>query len=132
NSGTNGSGAGGSTLTGAGSTFIYPLMSRWSADYAQQHGGRVNYGSLGSGAGIRQFSEQTVDFGATDSPMTDAELAAAKGGAALHIPIAMGPVVVTYNLPSVTQPLKLTGEVIADVFLGTITRWNDARIAALN
>lgn len=131
-SGTQGNRAGGSDLTGAGSTFIYPLMSRWSADYAQQHGGRVNYGSLGSGAGIRQFSEQTVDFGATDSPMTDQELAAAKGGATLHVPIAMGPVVVTYNLPSVTQPLKLTGEVIADIFLGTIDRWNDARIAALN
>jgi phosphate transport system substrate-binding protein len=123
---------GGVDLTGAGSTFIYPLLSSWTSDYAQRQGVRINYGSLGSGAGIRQFSEQTVDFGATDSPMTDEELAAARGGATLHLPVAMGAVVVTYNLPSVTAPLKLTGDVIADIFLGTVTKWNDPKLAAIN
>lgn len=119
-------------LTGAGATFPYPIYSRWFSDYAQETGVRINYGSLGSGAGIRQVSEQTVDFGASDSPMTDAELADAKGGRLLHIPTVMGAVVVTYNLPAVSQPLKLSGDVIAAIFLGTITKWNDPRIAALN
>jgi phosphate transport system substrate-binding protein len=119
-------------LTGAGATFPYPIYSRWFSDYDQQKGVRINYGSLGSGAGIRQLSEQTVDFGASDSPMTDEELAAAKGGAVLHVPTVIGGVVVAYNVPAVAQPLKLTGDVIADLFLGRITKWNDPRIAATN
>ena len=119
-------------LTGAGATFPYPIYSRWFADYAQESGVRINYANLGSGAGIRQLSEQTVDFGATDSPMTAEELAAAKGGAVLHVPTVIGAVAITYNLPAVTQPLKLTGDVLADVFLGRVTKWNDARIAATN
>ncbi|MEW5917932.1 MAG: phosphate ABC transporter substrate-binding protein PstS, partial [Gemmatimonadota bacterium] len=81
---------------------------------------------------IRQLSEQTVDFGASDAPMTDEEMAKAKGGAILHFPTVLGANVITYNLPEVTQPLRLTGEVIADIFLGKITKWNDQRIAVLN
>jgi phosphate transport system substrate-binding protein len=122
----------GADLTGAGATFPYPLYSKWFSDYATKTGVKINYQSIGSGGGIRQLSEQTVDFGATDAPMTDAELAKAKGGPVLHIPTVMGAVVVTYNLPGVTEPLKLTGEVVAAIYQGQITKWNDARIAALN
>ncbi len=130
--GKGGGGGGAVDLTGAGATFPYPIYSRWFADYAQESGVRINYANLGSGAGIRQLSEQTVDFGATDSPMTAEELAAAKGGAVLHVPTVIGAVAIAYNLPSVTQPLKLTGDVVADVFLGRVTKWNDPRIAAAN
>ena len=119
-------------LTGAGATFPYPLYSKWFADYAAQTGVRINYQSIGSGGGIRQLSEGTVDFGASDSPMSDAELAKAKGGPVLHIPMVVGAVAVTYNLPGLEQPLHLSGPVLGDVFLGKITKWNDPRIAALN
>ena len=119
-------------LTGAGATFPYPLYSKWFDAYAAKTGVRINYQSIGSGGGIRQLSEQTVDFGASDSPMSDVELAKARGGPILHYPMTMGAVVITYNLPSVTRPLRLTGDVVADVYLGRITKWNDARIAALN
>ena len=119
-------------LTGAGATFPYPLYSKWFSDYAAKTGVRINYQSIGSGGGIRQLSEQTVDFGASDSPMSDAEMAKAKGGPIVHIPMVLGAVAVTYNLPDVSAPLKLSGEVLADVFRGTITKWNDARVAALN
>lgn len=122
----------GADLTGAGSTFAYPLYSHWASDYTKVAGVNINYQSIGSGGGIRQFSEQTVDFGATDGPMSDEELSRAKGGAVLHIPTALGGVVVTYNLPTVNQPLKLTGQVVANMFLGKITKWNDPQIAALN
>ena len=119
-------------LTGAGATFPQPLYSKWFSDYARQTGVRINYQSIGSGGGIRQLSEGTVDFGATDSPMTDDEIAKAKGGPVLHIPTVLGAVVVTYNLPDVTQSLRLTGPVLADIFLGRIKKWNDPRIAQLN
>jgi len=119
-------------LTGAGATFPYPLYSKWFSDYAAKTGVRINYQSIGSGGGIRQLSEQTVDFGASDSPMSDAEMAKAKGGPIVHIPTVLGAVAVTYNLPDVSAPLKLSGEVLADIFRGTITKWNDARVAALN
>ena len=119
-------------LTGAGATFPYPIYSKWFSDYAATTGVRINYQSIGSGGGIRQLSEQTVDFGASDAPMSDAEMAKAKGGKVLHFPTVLGAVVVTYNLPGVNTPLKLTGTVLADIFLGKITKWNDARIAALN
>ena len=122
----------GADLTGAGATFPYPLYLKWFEAYAAKTGVKINYQSIGSGGGIRQLSELTVDFGATDAPMSDAELAKAKGGPVLHIPTALGAVVITYNLPEVAQPLKLTGEVVAAIFQGQITRWNDARIAALN
>ncbi|HEY2064653.1 MAG TPA: phosphate ABC transporter substrate-binding protein PstS, partial [Gemmatimonadaceae bacterium] len=101
-------------------------------EYAAKTGVKINYQPIGSGGGIRQLSEQTVDFGATDAPMTNDEMAKAKGGPIQHIPTALGAVVVTYNLPGVTQPLKLTGDVIAMIYQGQITKWNDARIASLN
>lgn len=121
----------GADLTGAGATFPYPIYSKWFSDYATKSGVKINYQSIGSGGGIRQLTEGTVDFGASDAPMTDAELAKAKGPI-LHIPTVLGAVVVTYNVPGVTQPLKLTGDIVADIFLGKITKWNDRRIAAIN
>src|SRR3982750_4393228 len=122
----------GADLTGAGATFPYPLYSKWFDAYATKTGVKINYQSIGSGGGIRQLSEQTVDFGATDAPMSDAELAKAKGGPIMHIPTVLGAVAVTYNLAQVTQPLKLTGDVLASIYQGQITKWNDARIASLN
>jgi phosphate transport system substrate-binding protein len=119
-------------LTGAGATFPYPLYNKWVSEYAAKTGVKINYQSIGSGGGIRQLQEQTVDFGASDAPMSDAEMTAAKGGAVFHIPATAGVVAIAYNLPEVTQQLKLTGPVVADIFLGKITKWNDARIAALN
>ena len=122
----------GAALTGAGATFPAPLYSKWFDAYATKTGVKINYQPIGSGGGIRQLSEQTVDFGATDAPMSDAELAKAKGGEVLHVPTALGAVVVIYNLPGVPTGLKLTGEVIAAIYQGQITRWNDPRIASLN
>lgn len=119
-------------LNGAGATFPYPIYSKWFSDYARTTGVKINYQSIGSGGGIKQLSEGTVDFGATDGPMTNEELAAAKGGHILHFPSVLGADVITYNLPALTDPLRLTGELVADIFLGRITRWNDARIAAVN
>jgi phosphate transport system substrate-binding protein len=119
-------------LTGAGATFPNPIYSKWFADYAQSTGVKINYQSIGSGGGIRQLSEQTVDFGASDGPMSDQELAAAKGGPILHFPTVMGAVVITYNVPGVTRPLNLSGDVIADIYSGKITKWNDAQIVAQN
>jgi phosphate transport system substrate-binding protein len=119
-------------LTGAGATFPYPIYSKWFSDYAQSTGVKINYQSIGSGGGIRQLSEQTVDFGASDGPMSDQELANAKGGPVLHFPTVMGAVVITYNVPGLTRPLNLTGDAIADIFAGKITKWNDAQIVAQN
>src|SRR6202022_387653 len=119
-------------LTGAGATFPYPLYSKWFDEYAKLTGVKINYQSIGSGGGIRQLSEATVDFGASDSPMSDAELAKAKFGPILHIPTVLGAVVITYNIPALSAPLNLTPQAIADIFAGKVTKWNDARIAALN
>ncbi|MBI3790471.1 MAG: phosphate ABC transporter substrate-binding protein PstS [Gemmatimonadetes bacterium] len=127
----NGSAAG-VDLTGAGATFPYPLYSRWFADYAARTGVRINYQSIGSGGGIRQLLERTVDFGASEAPATDEELARAKGGAVLQLPLVAGAVAIVYNLPGITEPLKLTGDLVADLFLGKVARWNDARVQALN
>ena len=124
--------ASGADLTGAGATFPNPIYSKWFSDYAAKTGVKINYQSIGSGGGIRQLSEQTVDFGASDAPMSDAEMAKAKGGPIVHIPTVLGAVAVTYNLPQVTKPLRLTGDVLASIFQGQITKWNDPRIAALN
>ena len=119
-------------LTGAGATFPYPIYSKWFAEYARKTGVRINYQAIGSGGGVRQISEQTVDFGASDGPMSDDELAKAKGGRVLHFPTVIGAVAVAYNLPGVTQQLKLDGGVLSQIFLGRLTKWNDRRIAALN
>jgi phosphate transport system substrate-binding protein len=124
--------SGGVDLTGAGATFPYPLYSKWFSMYAEKTGIRINYQSIGSGGGIRQLSEQTVDFGASDAPMSDEELGKAKGGPILHIPTVLGAVVVTYNVPGAPAALKLSGDVVAEIFLGKITKWNDTRIASLN
>ena len=119
-------------LTGAGATFPFPLYSKWFNDYAAQKGVRINYQSIGSGGGIRQLSEQTVDFGASDSPMKDDELAKARGGRVLHVPTVIGAVALIYNVPELRGQLKLDGATVADIFLGRIRKWNDPRIAALN
>ncbi len=119
-------------LTGAGASFPNPIYTRWFDEYHRATGVQINYQSIGSGGGIRQFSQGTVDFGATDGPMTDAQIAAIDGNV-LHIPTVVGAVVLTYNLPSPGDAqLSLDGETIADIFLGRITKWNDRRIAALN
>lgn len=119
-------------LTGAGATFPQPLYSKWFIDYAAKTNVRINYQPLGSGAGIKQLSEQTVDFGASDAPMSDSDMAKAKGGPVFHIPTVVGVVAIAYNLPELTTPLKLTGPVLGDIFLGKITKWSDTRIASLN
>ena len=118
-------------LNGAGATFPYPIYSKWFADYATATGVRINYQSIGSGGGIRQLTEGTVDFGASDAPMSDAELAKMKSPV-LHFPTVLGAVVITYNIPGITKAIRLTGPVVADIFAGRITKWNDARIASLN
>src|SRR3954465_4719839 len=123
---------GSAALTGAGATFPAPLYTKWFDAYAKEAGVRINYQSIGSGGGIRQFTEGTVDFGASDAPMTDEQLQAVKGKVQ-HIPTVLGAVVVTYNLPSVGKtPLRFDGPTLADVFLGRITRWSNRRISALN
>ena len=126
------SSGGGADLTGAGATFPYPIYSKWFSDYANATGIKINYQSIGSGGGVRQISEQTVDFGASDGPMSDEEMAKAKGGPILHIPTVLGADVITYNVPGVTAVLKLTPSVIADIFMGRIKKWNDTRLASLN
>ena len=120
-------------LTGAGATFPAALYSKWFNDYNKVTQVQVNYQSIGSGGGIKAISDQTADFGATDSPMTDAQLKDAKGGDILHIPMALGAVVATYNIPGLEgTKLKLSGDVLAAIFLGTITKWNDPKIVADN
>ncbi|RLT38806.1 MAG: phosphate ABC transporter substrate-binding protein PstS [Chloroflexi bacterium] len=118
-------------LTGAGATFPAPLYQAWFQDYNKVAlGVKTNYQGVGSGGGIQQYTEKTVDFGATDLAMTEAELAKAPG--TQHIPMVLGSIVLTYNLGSVTTPLKFDGETVAKIWLGKITKWNDAAIAALN
>jgi len=118
-------------LTGAGATFPQPLYQKWFDEYATKTGVKINYQPIGSGGGIRQFTEGTVDFGASDAPMTDEEMSKLKAPA-YHIPTTVGVVAITYNVPGVTEPLKLTGPVVADIFLGKIKKWNDTRITSLN
>ncbi|EHQ90308.1 phosphate ABC transporter substrate-binding protein PstS [Desulfosporosinus youngiae] len=121
------------SLTGSGSSFVYPLLNQQIEEYRKQNPNiTINYQSTGSGAGIKQVSEQTIDFGATDGLMTDDQLKAAKGGKLLHIPLTLGAVAVTYNLPDVPKDLKISPAVLADIFLGKITNWNDQTIAADN
>ncbi len=119
------------TINGAGATFPFPLIDTWRVEYQQVNPDvSLNYASIGSGGGIKQFIEKTVDFGATDAPLTPTEFEQA--GSPVHIPETIGSVVLAYNLPEVTTPLNLTGPVIADIFLGNITTWNDQRIQELN
>jgi phosphate transport system substrate-binding protein len=120
-----------SSLSGAGATFPYPLYSKWFEVYRKERKVEISYQAIGSGGGIKQLKAGTVDFGASDAPLSNQE-AKEMPSAVLHIPTVAGAVVVAYNLQSVPKGLKLTGEVIADLFLGNIKRWNDKRIAALN
>jgi phosphate transport system substrate-binding protein len=119
------------TILGAGSTFIYPLFSKMFSDYNTKTGIQVNYQSIGSGGGILQLTNKTVDFGASDGPLND-EQTSKIGVPVLHIPQASGAVVVTYNLPGDNNNISLTPDIIADIFLGKIKTWNDARILAIN
>jgi phosphate transport system substrate-binding protein len=119
-------------LNGAGATFPYPMYSKWFSEYHKLHSDiEINYQSIGSGGGIRQVSEGTVEFGASDMPMNDDQLKAAKSKI-LNIPTVLGAVVPVYNIPGVSAELKFTPNVLAGIFLGTITKWNDKAIAAAN
>jgi phosphate transport system substrate-binding protein len=118
-----------SLINGAGATFPYPLYSKWFSEYAKVDPSvKFNYQSIGSGGGIKQITAQTVDFGASDKFLSDAELTAAPGKL-LHIPTVMGAVVVTYNIPGIGKGLKLTPEALSGIYLGQITKWNDPKIA---
>jgi phosphate transport system substrate-binding protein len=120
------------TLTGAGATFPNPIYTKWFDAYNKKTGVQINYQSIGSGGGIRQFTEGTVDFGATDGPMNQSQIDAV-GANVLHIPTVLGAVVVTYNLPALGETrLKFDGNALVDIFMGRITKWNDKRLAALN
>ena len=120
-------------LTGAGATFPYPLYSKMFAEYDKTCNVKVNYQSIGSGGGIQQLKELTVDFGASDGVMDEKQRAEAKGGAVLHIPTVAGAEAIIFNLPGVQKgQLKLTPDVLADIYLKKITNWNDSRIKALN
>jgi phosphate transport system substrate-binding protein len=119
-------------LQGAGATFPNPIYQRWVTEYQKKHPGvAIDYQSIGSGGGIKQILARTVDFGASDAPMSKKEMEAA-GAPIVHIPTVAGAVVPAYNLPGFTGELKLTGEVIADIYTGRIQNWGDPRIAALN
>ncbi len=132
--GCRGGGGEGRDLTGGGSSFVNPVMTKWAGLYLKERGTRVDYTSSGSGNGVQQMIDRNNDFGCTDAPMTDEQLAKARaaGGEVVHVPLVMGGVVPAYNLPGVTEPLRFTGPVLADIFLGKITRWDDPRLTALN
>jgi phosphate transport system substrate-binding protein len=119
-------------IDGAGATFPYPIYSKWFSEYNKLHPNvQINYQAIGSGGGIRQLTNQTVFFGASDGPMTDEQLKAAPD-AVLHFPTVLGGVVPSYNIPGVTADLRFTGAVLADIYLGKITKWNDAALAREN
>ncbi|MBA3659695.1 MAG: phosphate ABC transporter substrate-binding protein PstS [Gemmatimonadales bacterium] len=119
-------------MTGAGATFPNPIYTKWFDAYHRKTGVQINYQSIGSGGGIRQFTEGTVDFGASDGPMNEAQIQAV-GGNVLHLPTVLGAVAVTYNLPGVgATKLRFDGNLLVDIFMGRITSWNDKRIATLN
>jgi phosphate transport system substrate-binding protein len=121
-----------STINGAGATFPYPIYSKWFTEYNKLKSNvQINYQSIGSGGGIRQLTNQTVFFGATDGPMTNEQMQQAPGKI-LHLPTVLGAVVPIYNLPGVSGEIKFDGPVLADIFLGKITKWNDPAIAKLN
>ena len=118
------------SLTGAGATFPAPLYQKWFAEYAAKTGVQINYQPIGSGGGIKNITAKSVDFGASDAPMSAAELAAAPG--ILHIPTVAGAVVIAYNVPGIGPGVHFTPAVIADIFLGKITKWDDPQISRLN
>lgn len=120
------------TINGAGATFPFPLIDTWRVEYQKvKPEVNINYQSIGSGGGVKQFTEKTVDFGASDAPLTQNESQKTPG--AVHIPETIGSVVAAYNIPSIPDKgLKLSGEVLADIFMGQITKWNDPKIQSLN
>jgi len=125
-------GASAQNITAAGATFPYPIYNKWFTEYNQIHPNvKINYQSIGSGGGITQTSEGTVDFGASDMPVTDDKIAAAKVKF-MHIPTVLGAVVPIYNIPGVSKVLNFSGDVIADIYLGKITKWNDPRLVKDN
>src|SRR5438034_5940896 len=128
--------AGSLSITGAGATFPYPMYSKWFDVYHKENPTvEINYQSIGSGGGIKQITEGTVDFGATDGPMNDDQLKTFQdkhGCAVLHFPTVLGAVVPTYNLPGVTASLNFTPQALAGIYLGKVTKWNDPLIAGAN
>src|SRR6266481_6126728 len=124
------------SITGAGATFPYPMYSKWFDEYHKRNANlEINYQSIGSGGGIKQVTEGTVDFGATDGPMNDEQLKAYQdkhGSGILHFPTVLGAVVPTYNIPGVTAELNFTPDALAGIFLGKITKWNDPAITDAN
>ena len=121
-------------ISGAGATFPYPIYAKWAEAYKKETGNGLNYQSIGSGGGIKQVTEGTVDFGASDQPMTDEQLKAfetARKSPVLHFPTVMGADVPVYNVAGVTQQIKFTSDALAGIFLGKITKWNDAAIKSL-
>ncbi|MEM2117629.1 MAG: phosphate ABC transporter substrate-binding protein PstS [Candidatus Bathyarchaeia archaeon] len=117
-------------LSGAGATFPAPLIQKWSAEFKDMTGVQINYEGIGSGGGVKQFTDKTVDFGASDPPMKDSEFSAALG--TLHIPITIGGVVPIYNIQGIPKGLNFSGQVLADIFSLNITRWSDPRITTIN
>jgi phosphate ABC transporter phosphate-binding protein len=132
------SGCGGSgevrRLNAGGSTFVFPMMTKWASEYEKAKGVQVNYQSIGSGGGIQQMTAKTFDFGCTDGPMNEEQLQKCRdqGSEAVHVPLVMGAVVPTYNLDEVMQPLRFSGPVLADIYLGKIKKWNDPALKDLN
>jgi phosphate transport system substrate-binding protein len=124
------SGGGSDVLVGAGSTLVAPLVSQWSNDYAKKAGVTITYGAIGSGGGIAQITARTIDFGASDAPLSPDQASACKG--CLQLPWALAATLVSYNVKGAPARLKLSGPVLADIYLGKVTRWNDPAIAALN
>lgn len=130
--GGSGSGNAEIRLQGAGASFPNPLYQKWVSEYGKQHTNvKIDYQSVGSGAGVKQIKERTIDFGASDPPMKDEDLKAAPGEI-LHIPTVLGAVVITYNLAGVSQPLRFPQDVVADIFLGKIKKWSDQRLKTDN
>jgi phosphate transport system substrate-binding protein len=123
---SNGSGV----LVGAGSTFVFPLVAKWIPDYSQKHGVTITYGPIGSGGGIQQMINRTVDFGASDAPLTPDQFDQCNG--CVQIPWALAGTSIPYNVPGAPKHLKLSGELLADIYLGKVTSWNDSAIAKLN
>jgi phosphate transport system substrate-binding protein len=122
------------TINGGGSTFVAPLMEKWGSVFKKDKSITVNYVSVGSGAGVKQLIDESLDFACTDAPLTDEQLTATKekGGELVHIPVSLGGIVAAYNLDALDKPLRLSGGVLADIFLGKITKWNDPAIKELN
>ncbi|MBY0230839.1 MAG: phosphate ABC transporter substrate-binding protein PstS [Gemmataceae bacterium] len=121
-------------LNAGGATFIFPMMSTWTSEYDKAKGVEINYQSIGSGGGIQQMTAQTFDFGCSDGPMNQEQLdkAKTKGGDVIHVPLVMGAVVPAYSLKDVAEPLRFTGPLLADIFLGKVKKWNDPAIKEAN